>query len=362
VTAALKARFTLARGPGFALDIDADIPPRGATGIYGPSGCGKTTLLYALAGLLPIAPDGEIAYRGTLWRGAETQLPTHRRRIGFVFQDARLFPHLSVGGNLDFAEKRRHRGDGPSRSEVCEWLEIGGLLRRPVRQLSRGQEQRVAMARALLSAPDILFMDEPLANIDLGSRAEILHRLEKLHRELDIPIVYVSHDMEELSRLADWLLVMDSGRITAQGPLLELCSRLEPALAREERAAAILLATVTGRDERFELSELEIEGQTMFIVASGAPPGSALRLRVPARDVSLCLEPPRHSSILNILRVRIAEIEDAPGARLLVRLKLGDQYLLARITRKSVAALGLGVGDEVYAQIKSVALLNRIQD
>jgi molybdate transport system ATP-binding protein len=354
----LNISLQLQRDSGFRLQVESRIPGTGFTAIYGPSGCGKTSLLYCLAGLIRPQEPSEIRFGNLAWQGENQFLPAHRRRVGFVFQDARLFPHLSVEGNLAYAEKRRQSEDGPSRDEVCEWLQLGSLLGQFGNELSRGQQQRVAIARALLSGPDILLMDEPLANIDLASRAQILGHLENLQRKSRVPIVYVSHDMEEISRLADWLLVMQEGRIVAEGPMLELCSHLQLALAHEEQAAAIVTAAVLEQDSEYGLTLLSLEDQELTVSAVGSAPGTPMRLRIPARDVSLCLNRPEQSSILNILSARITEIESSDSSKLLVRLQVGEQFLLARLTRKSIAALGLAPGQQVFAQIKSVALLS----
>jgi molybdate transport system ATP-binding protein len=357
----LEVKLQLNRDSGFSLNVDSRIPGTGFTAIYGPSGCGKTSLLYCLAGLLQPRPGSEIRFGEQAWQLGDHFLPPHRRRVGFVFQDARLFPHLSVAGNLAYAEKRRQSGDGPSRDEVCDWLQLQELLAQHSGDLSRGQQQRVAIARALLGAPDILLMDEPLANIDLASRVQILGHLETLQHESQVPIVYVSHDMEEIARLADWLLVMQEGRIVAEGPMLDLCSHLQLALAHEEQAAAIVTASVLEQDRDFGLTVLSLEDQALTVSAIDSAPGTPMRLRIPARDISLCLARPEQTSILNVLSARVTEIEDSESAKLLVRLQVGEQFLLARLTRKSIATLGLTPGQHVFAQIKSVALLSHAQ-
>ena len=357
----LQIRIHCRRGE-FTLAAESTLPLHGVTGIYGPSGSGKTTLLNCLAGLIPTAQGSLVQLGDRVWQDRGLNLPTHRRGVGFVFQDARLFPHLDVRGNLRFAAAHRHSPRGPDFDQVCEWLQLAPLLQRSTRQLSRGQQQRVAIARTLLNHPALLLLDEPLANIDIAHRREILNYLEIISRELQIPIILVSHNMEELARLADWLVVMEAGRICAAGPTVELCSRLELALAQEEQAAAILSTRITGHDAAYGISELAIDGQAMFLSRVSAPVGSHVRLRVPARDVSLCLEPPARTSILNILRADIDSIEESTEPRVLVRLRLGSQYLLARITRKSLDRLALAPGMPVYAQIKSVALLNQIHD
>ena len=357
----MQLRLSLIRESGFRLQLDTRIPGRGISAIYGPSGCGKTTLLYCLAGLLRADAGSEIYVGDQQWQGAEQFLPAHQRRVGFVFQDARLFPHLDVAANLAYALKRRRSDKGPTLAQVCDWLQLEPLLSQAGNALSRGQQQRVAIGRALLSAPDILLMDEPLANIDAASRVQIIGHLERLQRESQVPVVYVSHDMEEVARLADWLLVMDAGQIVAEGDTLELCSHLELAIAHEEQAAACVSATVTRQDREFGLTELNLEGQSLTVAAVEATAGSIMRLRIPARDISLCLQRPEQTSIQNILEVRIIEIEEGESSKLLLRLQLGDQYLLARLTRKSIAELKLAPGQQVYAQIKSVALLSHVQ-
>jgi molybdate transport system ATP-binding protein len=354
----LVARIQLSRGTGFRLDVDTRLSLQGLTAIYGPSGCGKTSLLYSLAGLLRGEGDSEICFAGRHWQRGENFLPTHRRKIGFVFQDARLFPHLSVAGNLDYALRRRHNPAGPSLEQACAWLQLEELLPLNAGRLSAGQQQRVAIARALLSAPDLLLLDEPLANIDLASRRQILGHLGKLQRESGIPMLYVSHEMEEVARLADWLLVMEQGRISAAGPLLELCSQMDLALAHEEQAAAIITATLRSQDREYGLSELALADQQLFVSTVEAPIDSQVRLRIPARDISLCLEAPRQTSIQNILRAVVCEIEPGSGERLLLRLQVDKQFLLARLTRKSIAQLHLQVGMAVYAQVKSAALIS----
>lgn len=351
-----------ARQGNFTLDVNTGIPLRGVSGIYGPSGCGKTSLLYSLAGLQQLEPGSHITMDDTVWQSDSANLPTFERQVGLVFQDARLFPHLNVRGNLEYAHRRAHRVQGPDLRQVCDWLALEPLLARQVDELSRGQQQRVAIARTLLNHPRILLLDEPLANIDISSRLDIMRHLHTISRELDIPIVCVSHNMEELAALANWLIVMQEGKIIAEGAMLELCNQLELALAHEEQAAAIVSAKLVRQDDVYNLSELDFEGQDMFISSVDASPNATIRLRIPARDISLCLQPPAHTSILNILQARIVEIEDSENSRVLVRLQVGKQHLLARVTRKSIAHLELGVGTPVYAQIKSVALLSESRE
>ncbi len=352
----IALRLSLTRG-GFSLAVDTRLPGNGVTGIYGPSGSGKTSLLSCLAGLLPGDAGTHIEVNGDVLESDGLRLPAQDRGVAYVFQDARLFPHLDVAGNLEFAQHRRRR-PGPDAGQVSAWLGLEDLLSRHTDELSRGQQQRVAIARALLSGPRLVLMDEPLANIDTAGRRELLERLARLRRELEVPMIYVSHDMAELAELADHLLVLDDGQLSAEGPLLELSSRLELALSHEEQAAAVIRARVADHDSAYGLTRLDFEGQPLWVNQLAQPAGTPLRLRLPARDISLCREHPQHTSILNLLPARVTDIETSGASRVLVRLAVGEQFLLARITRKSVDALALTVGESLYAQVKSVALLN----
>jgi molybdate transport system ATP-binding protein len=353
----IELDLQLARGENFSLRVAAQLPLDRITGVYGPSGSGKTSLLYCLAGLLPASEGSTVRVgKDSLQAGGEC-LPAHRRDIACVFQDARLFPHLSVAGNIDYAWQRRRR-DGPTPEELLETFGLGELWERLPAELSRGQQQRVAIARALASAPRLLLLDEPLANIDRRGRRELVARLGALHRQLDLPMVYVSHDMAELAELAEHLLVISDGRIEAEGPLLELSSRIELALAHEEQAAAIVTATVESHDDGYGLSRLSLDGQPMYVNQLPEAPGTATRLRLPARDISLCRLRPEQTSILNVLEGTITDIEAGQASRVLVRIRIGEQFLLARVTRKSLDELSLAVGEQVFAQVKSVALLS----
>ena len=289
-------------------------------------------------------------------------MPAWQRRIGYVFQDARLFPHLNVLQNLQYALARRPPPGDIALDQVVEWLELEKLLPRATETLSAGQKQRVAIGRALLSSPRLLLLDEPLANLDHAARRQCLRCLQRLSDELRLPMLYVSHDIEEVSQLADQLVLLDRGRLVEQGSLLSLCSRLDTRLSHEEQAAAILTASVTRHDTHYGLTELAVDGHALFVNHLPHAPGQTRRVRIPARDVSVCRKRPQDSSILNILPVTVSEIEGTDAARLLLRLSLGSQFLLARITRKSAVELNLQVGDPIYAQIKSAALLMEATD
>ena len=345
----------------FCLDLACEIPATGVTAIYGRSGSGKSTLLDCVAGLRH--PDtGEISFGKDHWFAAGQAMPPWERHIGYVFQDTRLFPHLTVEGNLDYASKRATKAGPMPRDTLVSILGLTHLLSQTPDTLSAGQKQRVAIGRALLSAPQLLLLDEPLANLDQQASRECLALLQQLAQGLNLPMLYVSHDIEEVSQLADHLLLLERGKLVDQGSMLEMSTRLDSRLAREEQAAAILLGEIEAQDNAFSLTQISVEGETLFVNHLDQPLGSQRRLRIPARDVSICLARPQDSSILNILPVTIQEIETCHSARLLLRLTLKEQHLLARITRKSAQKLGLQVGDSVFAQIKSVALLSEAED
>ncbi|WP_101758322.1 molybdenum ABC transporter ATP-binding protein [Oceanicoccus sp. KOV_DT_Chl] len=342
----------------FSLTIDTTIETTGITAIYGHSGAGKTTLLRWLAGLEPNSP-GQLQFNDQYWQHGDHFLPTQQRQIAYVFQDARLFPHLTVQGNLDFAYQRRFNNNGPTMAQVSEWFELSELLAKNSTELSGGEQQRVAIARALLSSPQLLLMDEPLASLDSKNKAVILQHLQRLHQQLPTPTLYVSHNIEEVSRLADQLILIEKGQITAQGPLLDLCSRLDLSLSHEENAASIIMATVQQHDNHYQLTELLIDDTLpLFLTQMHATIGDAVAVRIPARDVSITLEKPDQTSILNIIPATVDDIEQSAAARVLIRLKVSEQFLLVRLTHKSVDRLQLTIGQTVYAQIKTVALLS----
>lgn len=347
---------------GFSLRLDCELPASGITAVYGPSGSGKSSLLDCIAGLRLPTPDSVIRLGSATWQEPGHSVPAWKRGIGYVFQDTRLFPHLNVRQNLHYPLARRPLPHTISFDQVVAWLELEELLSRSIDTLSAGQKQRVAIGRALLFSSRLLLLDEPLANLDHAASQECLRCLQRLSPELQLPMLYVSHDIEEVSQLADHLLLLDQGHMVEQGSLLALCSQLDTRLSHEEQAAAILTARVSQHDANYGLTELEVDGHTLFVNHLPHAPGQLRRVRIPARDVSVCRERPGDSSILNILPVTIAQIEDTAAPRLLLRLSLGSQHLVARITRKSAVALGLRVGDKIYAQIKSAALLMEPSD
>ncbi|MHB8345662.1 MAG: molybdenum ABC transporter ATP-binding protein [Acidiferrobacterales bacterium] len=356
----IVANIVLRRGD-FLLDAVFRAPACGVTALFGPSGCGKSTLLNCIAGLEPTA-RGTLQVNGERWQDSEMRIfvPAHRRRVGYVFQDAGLLAHLSVRGNLEYGMRRARRaGVGNAFAKTVERTGIGPLLGRRIHGLSGGERSRVAMACALLRDPVVLLMDEPLAALDARSRADLLPYLERLHDELPIPVLYVSHAIDEVAILADHLVNLEPGRVVAHGSLHEMLTRLDLPLARSDEAAAILDAVVTGYDEQFQLALFVFPGGSLAIPQQQRrlPEGTAVRVRILARDVSLSLEHHRNTSILNIFPVRVLEITEDRPAQAIVRLDASGSVLLSRVTRRSVHALGLRPGAEIYAQIKSVALL-----
>jgi len=355
-TAFIEARFRMTY-PGFSLDVDLQLPARGITAFFGPSGSGKSTLLRCIAGL-ERAPEARLSFKGEIWQDGKTFLPTHRRPIGYVFQEANLFAHLDVSGNLDFGA-RRTAGMPRDRDMIIELLGIDHLLGRGVDALSGGERQRVAIARALLAAPQVLLMDEPLAALERERKREILPYLERLHDELDIPILYVSHDFDEVTRLADHLVLLEKGRAVACGPLGELTARLDLPLAQDPDAAVVIAATVAAHDEKYHLTRLDFSGGSVHAGLKELPLGHQARIAIHARDVSIALSSVEDTSIVNRMQAVIRGFANARHpAHLLVRLDLGGNALLARITHRSRDHLDLREGQTVWVQIKTVALID----
>lgn len=345
------------RGP-FRLRVNTEFPTRGITSIHGPSGSGKTTLLRAIAGL-DRHSSGYLRMGELVWQDERTFIPAHRRAVGYVFQEASLFEHLTVQGNIEYGLNRvPPSARSISLERAIDLLGIGPLLRRGPATLSGGERQRVAIARALAVSPRLLLLDEPLAAVDLERRQEILPWIETLHRELEIPIVHVSHSPEEVARLADHLVLMRAGRVAAAGDMHEIFTRLDLPLALDSDATSVIEATVSGHDEEYRLTRLDFAGGEFTIPRQPLAVGSPVRLRLAARDVSLTLQRQSGTSILNILPAAVDEISLDDEAQVTVRLIAGSVPILARITRKSAAELGLQPGMQVYAQAKSIALLN----
>lgn len=351
----LEARLQLTRG-SFVLDARIQAPARAVTVLFGRSGCGKSTLLHCLAGLERAA--GSCRLNETWWQRDESRvfLPTHKRPLGMVFQDARLFDHLSVEANLRYAV-RRNRSSAVGYDATVELLGLAPLLRRAAPTLSGGERQRVAIARSLLAGPEVLLLDEPLASLDTASKVDILPYLERLTAELAMPTLYVTHSPDELIRLGDRVVLMEAGRTLESGPLDAMLSRLDLPLAHREDASAVVAVEVVGWDEELHLSVLRLGALQLRVPQIRPPLGHRVRLRVQARDVSLTLDPPGRTSILNVLPAKVLETaSDTPGQHL-VRLRVEDQILLSRISDLSQRHLHLRPGMAVFAQVKSVALV-----
>lgn len=353
--------------PGFSLDVDLQLPAKGVTALFGRSGSGKTTLLRCIAGL-ERAVNGRLVCRGQIWQDAGTWLPTHLRPLGYVFQEASLFPHLSVLDNLHYGQKRSLVAQRISLDKAIDMLGIGHLLQRKPDRLSGGERQRVSIARALAVSPEILLMDEPLAALDMQRKLEVLPYLERLHDELDIPVLYVSHSPDEVARLADHLVVLDGGRAVAHGPLAETLARLDLPIRLGDEVGVVLDAQVGSIDAAWHLARMDFPGGSLWTRDHGLPPGKRVRVRVLARDVSLSTAAPGPSSIQNVLSGQVESLGDDqhPGL-LLVRIQVGaarvdplgtdTSMLVARLTRRSAAQLGIVPGLPVYVQVKSVALM-----
>lgn len=354
----IHARFDLAY-PGFALHADLQLPARGITALFGPSGSGKTTLLRCIAGL-ERAEGGLLQVNDAVWQDGATFLPTHQRPLGYVFQEASLFPHLSVRRNLEYGLQRIPAAECKVQLEqVVEWLGLSKLIaRNDPSSLSGGERQRVAIGRALLTSPRLLLMDEPLSALDTRSKQEIMPYLEALHHEFDIPVLYVSHALDEVARLADHLVLLEQGLVIASGALNETLSRLDLPTAHLDDAGAVIEAKVAVHDEAYHLTRLDFSGGSLWVSKVERAAGTLMRARVLARDVSIAITAPHGSSITNILAARIVEIQDEGPDRVNLRLAVGGEHiLLSRITRRSRDLLGLAVGMEVFAQVKSVVLI-----
>ena len=345
----------------FALRLRHAFALAGVTALFGPSGSGKSTLLRILAGHETRA-RGHVRFDGAVWQDDRICLPAHRRGAGYMFQDARLFAHLSVRGNLAYAVRRAPVTEpGPGLPEVVDMLDLGPLLERRTQQLSGGERQRVALGRTLLSRPRLLLMDEPLAALDLRRKAEIMPHIAALPQRFGMPVIYVTHAVDEVVRLADRMTVLSAGRVLASGDVAETLARLDlqPATGHFEAGAA-LAGRVAGHDRAMHLTRVDLGGQMLEMPGVDLPAGDAVRLHVRARDVALALTRPTGISIRNILEGRIVEIAEEQGRAFAeVRLDIGGQVLRARLTRAAVAALGLATGMQVWALIKSVAFDRR---
>jgi molybdate transport system ATP-binding protein len=353
----IHARFAI-RHEGFALQADLNLPGRGVTALFGHSGAGKTTLLRAIAGLE--RHPGYLRVNDAVWQDDESGafVPTHHRALGYVFQEASLLPHLTVQHNLEFGWKRTApAGRKVDREQTLSLLGIEHLLDRHPARLSGGERQRVAIARALLASPKLLLMDEPLASLDAARKEEVLPYLERIHDELAIPMIYVSHSPDEVARLADHVVLLDAGKVLASGPISDITSRLDLPTAFDDDAGVVIVGKVTSYDEKYQLAQLRIGSGIVQIAHRKLPVGTSLRLRILARDVSLMLTPHQDTSMLNQLPAQvIAEVPAKTDAHVIIRLDVGGMPLLARITRQSRDRLQIAPGRQVWAQFKASAI------
>ncbi len=348
----------------FELDVAFEAPMRGITALFGPSGCGKTTILRCVAGLNRL--PGRLVVGGDAWQddGNGTFRQPYQRSVGYVFQEASLFAHLSVRKNLLYGYRRALKAGTPEDvrlDDVVGLLGIAHLLDRATGALSGGERQRVALGRALLAQPRLLLMDEPLSALDRMTKEEILPYFEALHTSLSVPVLYVTHDISEIERLADYMVLLDAGRVVAAGPLSDLLADSRLPVARGAQAATVLEARVGAFLAQDALTTLDIDGETLLSPGRIGEEGSTHRVRIAATDVSLAIGRPSQTTILNVVPVRVKDIQPLDDAQINVLVTIGHRdggpKLLARVTRRAQRVLAFGPGQDVYAQIKAVSLV-----
>lgn len=346
--------------PGYTLNVDQSLPEKGITGIFGVSGSGKSTFLRAIAGLeRPV--NSRIAIGSEIWHDDAKGIfiPPYKRPLGFVFQDAALFPHLNVRQNLEYGMKRvPENARRISLDYVVDLLGLNPLMERNPQTLSGGEKQRVGIARALATSPRILMMDEPLASLDQPRKTEIIPYLNRLNTELSLPILYVSHDLDEIISLADHLILLEAGKISASDEIGQILTRLDLPLAHRHDAAAIIQGTAIKREERFRLNTIAFSGGQLSLPGKPIPAGEPVRLRIHANDVSLALSPATDTSILNLIPACVVDIHENENGLVMVELDAGGARLLSRITAKSASTLAIHPGQTLYAQIKGIAILD----
>lgn len=354
--ATLELDITVRHG-AFALSTRHALELTGITALFGPSGSGKTTLLRTIAGL-ERAAQGRVVFDGTVWQDGSRRMPPHRRRIGYVFQDGRLFPHLTVAENLRFALRRAVSDPSRTRIELADAvtaLALAPLLDRRPSSLSGGEQQRVAIGRALLTNPRLLLMDEPLSALDVGRKREIIPYIEKLPAAFDVPVLYVTHNVDEVARLASHVVLLNDGRIGAHGTVAEIFERLDLSIyAGGRETGAVLSVQVESADHG--IATLRLGQQRLKVPLASARPGERLRLRIHASDVALATERPARLSIRNILGAEVLSIDGDDGIHVDLLLAVDGQHLRSRITRDAHEELALRPGQRVFALIKSVAL------
>jgi molybdate transport system ATP-binding protein len=346
----------------FELNVNFAVPMRGITALFGPSGSGKTTILRCISGLTHL--PGDLSVGDQIWQSKTTFLAPHHRPIGYVFQEASLFAHLSVRNNLVYGRQRALKTGASEEirfDDVVSLMGLGRLLDRATAALSGGERQRVAIGRALLSQPRLLLMDEPLSALDRTSKEEILPFFEALHQTLSIPILYVSHDISEVERLADVLVLLEDGRVTVAGPLADVLVEGSLPISRTPEAATVVEASVKAFDPQYGLTELALDRETLLVPGRVGEVGKGRRLRIAAADISLAPERPSRTSILNVFPVRVKTIHPINEAQVNVVVTIGHcddgTKLLARISKRALETLGFAQGQDVYAQVKAVSLI-----
>jgi molybdate transport system ATP-binding protein len=358
----------------FNLDIDLTIPAQGVTAIYGASGSGKTSVLRCIAGLEKVE-NCELSFRDQVWQDGKTFVPTNQRGIGYVFQEASLFPHLTAGANLRYALKRARPSNALTTfADVVELLELLTLLDQYPDQLSGGERQRVAIARALLINPQLLLMDEPLASLDHQRKQELLPYLERICHQFNVPVIYISHSLWEVSLLADHIVMLEAGRVTKSENFLEAINKPDFPISQQENISSLLQCKVMEHNQNWGLTRFTLKGMdkqevaeslskkkaqphSLWLQQCDLAPGQEVRLNILASDVSLSLSHHEDTSISNILPVTILSMESLPHGLLMLQLQLGDAILRATLTQRSVDRLVLTIGQKVWAQVKSAALI-----
>lgn len=351
----IEFKLNISKG-SFNLDVESSIPSQGVTALFGPSGCGKTTFLRALCGL-DKAEGSYVKIDNEIWQDKTQFIPVHKRSLGFVFQEGNLFPHLSIRKNLEYGFKRiQSEKKNIDFKETVNLLGLSKHLEKMPNELSGGEKQRVAIARALLTSPKLLVLDEPLTGLDQKSKSEILPFLSNLIKTLKIPVLYVSHDTSEIAQFADHVILLGNGKIEASGKVEDIFLK-SSSLNSEPNAETVIETTLKEHDEKYLLSTLTFPGGNFYVSKVNFEPGQKVRLRILAKSVSLTLNKPEDTSILNIISGEITEITEINGARMNIKISAGDISILSHITKKSAEALNLEIGKKVFAQIKSVELL-----
>lgn len=344
--------------PDFSLDVDLNLPTSGVTAIFGPSGSGKTSLIRAIAGLE--RPEyARITFGKQVWQADDIFMPPHKRPIGYVFQESSLFDHMTVQQNLNYGLKRTHNPlSQHEQDHIIDLLGLSPLLHRQPEQLSGGERQRVAIARALLPGPALLLMDEPMAALDFARRKEILNFLERLKSDLKIPLLYISHNVDEVTRLADHLVIMADGKVTQQGPLQDILSRHNTLNRLSNEPFTLLFGQVTTVRTAHHLTEVDLGDALIRMPCQAVEEGAEIRLHLYAKDVSIALSRPQETSVLNILECHIDVIDAATeDGQCLIHLTLRDTRIQARVSAYSCEELNLRPGRQVFAQIKAVSII-----